>query len=250
MNLAKAPAGSCTIFAPLWPNSTQTITLRQAHNEIRFYTWGDCACCLPTGTTSATLADFATGATQRILTLNPGDILIFEEVIGPRTGNPADADPSHRQAVRLVTVAKDVDPLFNHDAGGLPILRITWCAEDALTFPLCLSAMMPAPDCTCRDGISVARGNVLLVDQGYTVTEALGSVPTDSSAPTCATDCAPSTIVLTAGPFCPALRRKPPLCSRSPNVYLRQPGHHAKCPSGTSLYYPRPAASQGPAVKS
>ena len=29
------------------------------------------------------------------------DVLIFEEVIGPNTGNPADADPLHRQAVRL-----------------------------------------------------------------------------------------------------------------------------------------------------
>ncbi len=210
-DFAKAPSGSCTIYQPLWPS--QTIVLRQAHNEIRFYTWGDCACCLPTGTTSATLADFAPTDSKptRILTLNPGDILIFEEVIGPKTGNPADADPAHRQAVRLTTVVTDVDPLYNHDddAGGLPVLRITWCAEDALVFPLCVSSVMPAPDCTCRDGISVARGNVLLVDQGISTTETLGTVPTDSSTPTCATDCTPSTIVLTAGPFYPVLTQTP-----------------------------------------
>jgi hypothetical protein len=205
--LARAPAGSYTVFEPLWPS--QAITLLQAHTEIQFYTWGDCACCLPTGTTCATLADFAPGGTTRVLALTAGDILIFEEVIGPHTGNPADADPTHRQAVRLTSVTKDVDPLFNRDAGGLPVLRIAWCAEDALTFPLCLSAVMPAPDCTCRDGISVARGNVLLVDQGVHTTEDLGTVPTLSSTPTCATDCAPPTVVLTAGPYCPVLTQEP-----------------------------------------
>lgn len=210
-DFAKAPPGSCTIFQPLLPNTTQTIVLRQAHNEIRFYTWGNCACCLPIGTTSATLADFAPGDPKptRILKLCPGDILIFEEVMGPKTGNPADADPTHRQAVRLTRVKKDVDPLYNRDTGGLPVLRITWCAEDALVFPLCLSSVMPAPDCTCRDGISVVRGNVLLVDQGISTTETLGIVPTDSSTPTCATDCTPSTIVLTVGPFCPVLTQTP-----------------------------------------
>jgi hypothetical protein len=208
-DFAKAPAGSYTVFEALMSDSTRTITLRQAHNEIRFYTWGDCACCLPSGTTSATLADFAPGETARVLNLNPGDILIFEEVIGPHTGNPADADPTHRQAVRLTVVKKDVDPLFNRDAGGLPVLRITWCAEDALAFPLCLSALMPVPDCTCRDGVSVARGNVLLVDQGLSTTETLGTVPIESSTPTCATDCAPSTVVLTAGPFRPTLTQRP-----------------------------------------
>jgi hypothetical protein len=206
-DLAKAPAGSYTVFEPLWPSGT--IMLRQAHSTIQFYTWGNCACCLPTGATSATLADFASGGTTRVLNLKPGDILIFEEVIGPHTGNAADADPTHRQAVRLTTVTEDVDPMFNRNAGGLPVLRIAWCGEDALTFPLCLSAVMPAPDCTCRDGISVARGNVLLVDQGFSVTETLGTVPTVSSTPTCATDCEPSTVVLTAGPFCPTLSQTP-----------------------------------------
>ena len=39
------------------PDPSQPIVLRAAHNEIRFYTWGDCACCLPKGATSATLLD-------------------------------------------------------------------------------------------------------------------------------------------------------------------------------------------------
>src|SRR6266516_3426521 len=36
--------------------------------------------------------------------LKVGDVLIFEEVLGPKTGNPADADPAHRHVVRLTRV--------------------------------------------------------------------------------------------------------------------------------------------------
>ena len=102
-------------------------------------------------------------------------------MIGPKTGNPADADPTHRQAVRLTRVTRrstrSIRPTRRRPTGA----EIDWCAEDALTFPLCLSAVMPAPDCACRDGISVARGNVLLVDSGATATETLGTVPTETS---------------------------------------------------------------------
>src|SRR5262249_40174405 len=73
--------------------------------------------------------------------LVPGDILIVEEVVGPQTGAIADADPTHRQAVRLVTVTEDVDPLYDQ-----PVLTVTWAAEDALTFPVCLSSR-GGPDC-------------------------------------------------------------------------------------------------------
>ncbi len=135
---------------------------------------------------------------------------MLEEVLGPKTGAAPDADPTHRQAVRLTSVTPDVDPLYDADRGGRPVLRIAWCAEDALTFPLCLSAVMPAPDCDCREGISVARGNVILVDQGQTLPpESLGTVPTDSSSASCATDCAPATVTLTAGRFRPTLGQTP-----------------------------------------
>ena len=53
----KAPPGSCEIFEPLSADPSQPILLRAAHDEIEFYTWGDCACCLPKGATSATLLD-------------------------------------------------------------------------------------------------------------------------------------------------------------------------------------------------
>jgi len=201
----KAPPGSFEVFEPLLADPAQQTMLRAAHSEIQFYTWGDCACCLPRGTTSATLLDQRVGVRGRPLVLAPNDVLIFEEVIGPHTGNPADADPTHRQAVRLTKVTPDVDPLYER-----PVLRIEWCSEDALTFPLCLSAVMPAPDCTCRGGISVARGNVILVDNGATIIgEPLGTVPTESSAATCATDCEPSSVVLTPGRFRPVLQQSP-----------------------------------------
>src|SRR5262249_14051123 len=142
-DFVKAPPGSCDIFEPLTADPSQPIVLRAAHNEIRFYTWGDCACCLPKGATSATLLDGWVAdegdSRRRALSLRPNDVLVFEEVIGPHTGNPADADPTHRQAVRLTRVTPDVDPLYDRDAGGWPVLRIEWCSEDALAFPLCLS---------------------------------------------------------------------------------------------------------------
>src|SRR5262249_40021282 len=76
-----------------------TMHLRAAHSTICFYTWGDHECSLPTGATRATLIDDA-----RLLSLNAGDVLILAEQIGPTTGNRADADPTHRHAVRLTKV--------------------------------------------------------------------------------------------------------------------------------------------------
>src|SRR5206468_1215611 len=66
-----------------------------AHTELHFYTWGAEDCCLPRGATSATLRGDLT------ISLRVGDVLVFEELVGPRTGAAEDADPSHRQAVRL-----------------------------------------------------------------------------------------------------------------------------------------------------
>ena len=54
-----------------------------------FYTWGAHECCLPQGATSGTLAG-------SLPDMKTGDVLIFEEVIGPHTGKEEDADPAHR----------------------------------------------------------------------------------------------------------------------------------------------------------
>ena len=165
---------------------SKLVTFRAAHSEIHFYTWGDHECCLPKGATCATLLDEARAEPTapavrdgqrppRVLALKKGDVLIFEEVIGPTTGDAADADPARRHAVRLCK-----DPVQNED--GLldrNVLEIEWGAEDALPFSLCLSARLPAPDCRWIDNVSVARGNVVLVDHGMTVGEPLGrSAPT------------------------------------------------------------------------
>ncbi|HEY2701511.1 MAG TPA: putative baseplate assembly protein [Pseudonocardiaceae bacterium] len=132
------------------PMLDQDVPCLPAHNEIALWTWGERDCTLPAGATAATLRDQWTDATHtaRALQLSPGDVLIFEEVRGRQTGVPADADPHHRQAVRLTSVTRAVDHLFDR-----PVLAVRWSAEDALTVPLLAEA-------------SAARGNVLLVDNG------------------------------------------------------------------------------------
>ena len=59
--------------------------LRVAHNAIPFYTWGDQECCLPVGTTSATLGG-------HLPNLQAGDVVVLEEVLGPLTGDAVDAE--------------------------------------------------------------------------------------------------------------------------------------------------------------
>lgn len=137
------------IFEPL---ITEAVTLYETHNEINLWTWGDQDCCLPAGATSATLND--TG-----LHLAAGDLLVFEETIGAVTGLPADKDPAHRQAVRLTSVTQRRDALYDQ-----PLLEVAWDRDDALTFPLCVTAR-GGPDCT-ELTVGVARGNVLLVEHG------------------------------------------------------------------------------------
>ncbi|MEV7026013.1 hypothetical protein [Kitasatospora sp. NPDC093558] len=139
------------------PVHAEDVPLRPAHNLIHLWTWGDAECCLPAGTTSATLVDGS--ADRRALCLRPGDVLVFEEILGARTGAPADADRSHRQAVRLVSVTEDVDRLYKQ-----PLVQVTWAHEDALAFPLCVSAR-GGPECTDLE-VGVARGNTVLVEHG------------------------------------------------------------------------------------
>lgn len=139
--------------------------LRIAHNEMHFYSWSESQCCLPAGATSATLAgDFAD--------LAVGDVLLFEEVIGARSGDPADADIGKRAVVRLVqTPVVTSDPVT-----AAPVTEIVWHPDDALPAPLCISSL--GDDNQLIEGISVARGNMLLADHGRSIDgEALGEVP-------------------------------------------------------------------------
>jgi hypothetical protein len=148
-----------------------SIHLFAAHNEMPFYTWGDDQCWLPKGATEATLRDDNRGIGQslgqRLAEQQAGKagpvVLLFEEVLSPHTGVAADADPAHRWAVRLTTVTPGTDSLT-----ATPVVDIAWGADDALPFPLCISA-------AGVDGnVGVARGNIVLADHGLTgVGEAL-----------------------------------------------------------------------------
>jgi hypothetical protein len=228
------------VFESLYWNGGSQISVRAAHTRISFYTWGDCECCLPAGSTCATLRDTwiepppapepsygayaptsANGKKyepperpkpSRALQLAVGDILIFEEVLGPKTGQAADADPSHRQAVRLTKVTPGIDPLYGAP-DGTPIVEIEWASEDALRFPLCISSQQPPPECGCLEDVSVARGNVILVDHGARTGEVVGTVPTKSAAAQCPACCSPATTEIEAGRFSPVLDQAPLTCS-------------------------------------
>ena len=159
--------------APLIFEPLSSARLFADHNRFDFYTWGDTRCCLPTGATRATLLGHWPE-------LRPGDVLILQERLGPQTGNPADADPAHRHAVRLTRVLATaggnprVDPL-----DGTAITEIAWHPGDALPFPLCLSAITDETHGGQPiDRVSEARGNIILVDHGRSIAdEDLGSVP-------------------------------------------------------------------------
>jgi hypothetical protein len=133
------------------------VTLYPDHSKIKFYTWGDEECCLPKGATRATLEDDD-------LHLSEGDVLIFEELRGPESGIKAEADPTHRQAVRLIDVSYGTDPLLDDKK----IVEIKWHHEDALTFPLCISSSSAKAEDDGELNLSCARGNVVLADHGCT----------------------------------------------------------------------------------
>ena len=200
--LSDLPDSSYEAFEPM---ETGLFQIYAAHSEIAFYTWGDQACCLAEGATSATLLDEGGGEIPaRVLHLMPGDRLIFEEALGPRTGDPADADPARRHVVRLTGVTPHSDPVLGHQ-----VLDITWTQADALPFELCLSAFLPAPDCRLLTGISVARGNVLLVDHGRRAEDPFGPLPTEEILGECLCEGSAVEVWDQPGTFRPKVPRQP-----------------------------------------
>lgn len=158
--LARARREEALIF-----ETRDDLRLSAGRNRLRFHTWSDQDCCLPAGATSATLK----GDLKDLLA--PGDLLIFEEVLGPRTGQSADADPAQRHPVRLRTVTPGEDLLL-----GEKVTEIGWHAADAPPFPICISATLEGG--AKLDDVSVARGNVVLADHGDTrAAEQLAPVP-------------------------------------------------------------------------
>jgi hypothetical protein len=217
-------------------------------NRMEFYTWGDDNCCLPQGATQATLLDAHPN-------LQPGDLLIFQEVMGPQTGFAADADIRHRCAVRLTAVATTdalgnplVDPLFEAGTGKpivsaaqqpTPVTEIQWSEEDALPFALCVSSKYR--DSTGKEqtlqGVSAANGNVVLADQGLTMpTLTLPTVPAPSlfQTPSTLDRCNPTALA----PFPPFYRPQLPTGPLTQAVPLPLAG----APSTSA---PVPLVSQG-----
>ena len=142
---------------------------------------------------------------QRRLRLRPGDVLIFEEVVGPNTGVKEDADPSHRHVVRLTKVERDVDSLT-----GTLVLNIEWAQEDALPFELCLSSIGRAPECKLISDVSVVRGNVVLCDHGRTDWSKEWTVPAGEEEDAgCFGEDEPRETILRAGYFRPKLDKSP-----------------------------------------
>ncbi|MDD1780477.1 baseplate J/gp47 family protein [Enterovibrio sp. ZSDZ35] len=144
------------------------------HNEMQFYTWSNGRCHLPKGATQATLAG-------HFPELSAGMYLAFEEIIGARSGNRADRMLERRQVVLLAQVQflnVDGEPLLD-PVTEQEITEISWHGSDALRFPLCLSS-----ETSIEEGreyiepVSVARGNMVLVDHGQTLSgEQLPDVP-------------------------------------------------------------------------
>jgi predicted phage baseplate assembly protein len=144
---------------------------------------------------------------ERKLHLQVGDVLIFEEVLGPKTGNPADADPTHRHAVRLTRVERASDKLHTP---AVPVVEIEWGIEDALPFPLCLSDRgSPDLDCKLLENISIARGNVILVDYGQTEEEDLDPVHKEKTVARCECGGIVGDVEVIPGLFRPRLQQAP-----------------------------------------
>ncbi|MEA2165501.1 MAG: hypothetical protein QOK37_3628 [Thermoanaerobaculia bacterium] len=237
-DMRNVPLADYEVFEPV--GEPKGRVFYQAHNRIAFYTWGDRECCLPRGATSATLVDEwidqppipppagydDQGQTKhyddddcppdptppprkRLLHLQAGDVLIFEEVLGPVTGQAADADRAHRHVVRLTKAEPGVDALYDQ-----PIIEIEWAVEDALPFPLCLSAIGRAPECRYLEDVSVAHGNVILVDHGRPMSPESWDVPPIVEETTC-DDCEPIHAAVPP-PFRPSPLRFSPITHAAP----------------------------------
>jgi len=235
-------------FRPRVAQGQDTLMLRRARNRIGIYSWGESNCCLDRGATSATLVDpgrlpeqpapdpraehrapgeapidiDAGVASERWheMRLRPCDVLVFEEVMGPQTGDAADADPAHRHAVRLTRVTPLHDPLT-----GKMLYEVEWCEEDALPFPLCLSSTTDAPECRPLVDVTVVWGNVVLVDHGLDAKDDLGEAPTEETIANCEDECSPAETIVTPGRYRPRLSRHDPTfcvplapCDSAPNA--------------------------------
>lgn len=175
------PGEAATVAAPtddpLTFETMHPLPLVAARSRIALHTWSAEEYVVGEGSTTASLVGGAP------LGLGPGDVLVLEETAGPATGAAADADPAHRQAVRLTSVRATVDPIE-----GVDVLEIAWHHADALRFDLVVAAS-PVPGAPPMT-MAVARGNVVLADHGRRVQVVLPAIVDDRYRP-----------VLAAGPI-------------------------------------------------
>ncbi|MEQ1892520.1 MAG: putative baseplate assembly protein, partial [Planctomycetota bacterium] len=132
--------------------SLEVVAIHEGLNQLELYTWQSARCHLPMGATGCTLMGDVTAR------LRPGDLLLLEERVGALSGLEADADPTHRQVVRVRSVRPTTDPL----SPGQPLTHVVWHPRDALRFALCVSS-------AADPAVGVARGNVVLADHGRTL---------------------------------------------------------------------------------
>jgi hypothetical protein len=158
--LARLPDGATQVFQTM-----HALTLQSAHNQIRVHAWSAPNFCLGKGSTSAALVD------DGALSLQPGALLVFQEMLSPTTGRRDDADRSRRHAVRLLTVEAGIDPIgaldpLTHAPLPVKLQLVGWHEQDALPFPVCVSAEFAVAGTLEVRSISVALGNVALAEHG------------------------------------------------------------------------------------
>lgn len=165
--------------------TTFDLTTHVENNEIHVHTWGDQECCLPALTTAAYLFTLSPPAGPAQTASRPplavGDFVLFEEVMGPLTGAPADADPTHRRVAKITSAEPSTDPVYADTLlngklrvlqpgdNPLPLLRIEWSEADGDAFPMCLSSRPPGLPPLLD--VTIARGNMVAVDHGLTIDE-------------------------------------------------------------------------------
>jgi hypothetical protein len=161
--------------------------LHPLKNRLRVHAWSaDKGCLARFATSAAVYAVITQNGVEKAVAppLAVGDYVLFEELRGPLTGLEADADPAHRQVVRLTKVETTIDPLFRDilaagmplpvtiaNQATLPLVLLSWAATDALAFPLCLEQRLNAGR---AEPFSGARGNVVPADHGRTIVRDVG----------------------------------------------------------------------------
>ena len=160
--------------------TTALIATTSRHNLLFFHSFADTDCCLGKGAREAFLYGLE-GAQIFAPEFQAGDYILIEEVLSPVTGARADADPTRRAVVRLEAAEATEDPVFTDTltAGELtprlnpvgetamPLQRVSWRREDALTQAFCLSSETALAG-LIRD-VSIVRGNVAPADHGRMV---------------------------------------------------------------------------------